>query len=727
VAGQLVRQRIVVPFTGHRIGEGFNSDTVERVGTGLDVANIGEDPFAPGQDAAFRFRMVTSQSSLEEALNIGVEVEARYGLFSGGAKFDFAQSQAVNSSSTYIVASALVSNALRSGSGFTPNAAAAPLVDAGLTDEFKLAFGDRFCEALHTGGEFHALVRVTSSSTQHQRNISASLHAELNGLFAAGSFSAALQSARQDTSSHTEVVIEVHQTSGVGEQVQIPGTDANQIREHMNRFAAAAHQNAAAYKAELVTYDTLALPFPRPEELEDRRRVLEDCLARRQIYWSAISDLTFAQSEDARLIFDDLPSPEQLVALQNDFRRILNDLMTHARNVSSGAIEPTFFVAAEEPPLPRFKRRNASRFATWWAQRNEPNLLQDERFMITRISEEARFSLTVPLEEAPPETVERAADQIRALDLTFSGIDSVIPLRSMARLPDMIDAPLREVVADRTELEDLSGLEPFSRLEVAKFRGGRSLRDVRALTSAAGLAELHLTANSIMDLSPLRALTRLQWLFIAGNGVQSLEPLRDLHDLTLLSFARVDPGSTEGIHLENPIVDARALARLTQLANPLVSADNLTLRLFSAHFPDTFITSGPATRIGDSHRFRFAPFDGALDGSETEEVRIMALCMFGDIRVVPEPVVMTALHFPSRRMEGVPGASYGVASTPLGDRSGSLAASDLGAILNGQFPTLDGNLVPFTDDGGPGEIFVVSGIGLQRGSLPSLIVEVEPA
>lgn len=43
--------RIVVPFNGHVIGEGFNSDTVERVGVALDVATVGEDPRAPGQTA----------------------------------------------------------------------------------------------------------------------------------------------------------------------------------------------------------------------------------------------------------------------------------------------------------------------------------------------------------------------------------------------------------------------------------------------------------------------------------------------------------------------------------------------------------------------------------------------------------------------------------------------------------------------------------------------------
>ena len=89
-----VRQRITVPFTGHVIGEGFNSKTVERVGGGLVPEEVGEDEQAPGQSAAFKFLMLTSQDSLEKALNIGAQIDARYGLFSGGAKFDFAESSA---------------------------------------------------------------------------------------------------------------------------------------------------------------------------------------------------------------------------------------------------------------------------------------------------------------------------------------------------------------------------------------------------------------------------------------------------------------------------------------------------------------------------------------------------------------------------------------------------------------------------------------------------------
>ena len=703
------QQRIVVPFAGHAIGEGFNSETVERVGTGLNVAQVGEDPVASGQDTIFRFRMLTSQSSLEESLNFGASVEARYGLFSGSANMSFAQSNAVNSSSTYIVASCFISNALTRGSGFTPNETADRLIRAGDPKGFKLAFGDRYTQALQTGGEFHALVRVTSSDTKHQQRISASLNAELNGLFASGGFQASLETASQDTSSHTEVNVEVHQTGGVGDEVQIPGTEANRIRDHMNRFASAAHEHPRAYRAELLTYDTLALPFPSFEEMEDRRRVLEDCLARRQVYWTAISDLTFAQTEDATLIFEDLPSPEELVGLQNAFRRILGELMTHARGVANGTILPVPFVAEGEPPLPRFRRRTANRFASWWVRRNDPDLFQDERFLVGRIANEASKVLVVPVEEASPETVERAAGTIDRLDVSiFATPPSSAPLGSLASLPNMIDAPLRKVFAVETNLEDLSGLETFSRLEDLELDNSRNLSNIRAIASVAGLRRLRLNETAVEDLSPLRGLNRLEWLSVAGSRIESLAPLEGLDALERLSIANLPsprPGLGQPVLLDNPILDARALDKVPHLANLFTSADRLRLTLFDNNGQEP-LGAGLATRVGDTHRFRFAPDAGGT----TELVLLGGLFEWRDPIVFTEPVVMSGLHFPER-------GELGIAAAKPNESLSGLPVTALAGFFDSVFHPEHPEQASF----------LVEAVAFAVGQVPRLFVEAESA
>jgi hypothetical protein len=695
MADQQAPQRIVVPFNGHVIGEGFNSDTVERVGVALDVAKLGEDSQAPGQSAVFKFDMVTSQSSFEKALNIGAELEARYALFSGGGTFGFAESSAVNTTSTYVVASCVVLNALRFGTHFTPNQTAQRLIDAGNKPDFKRAFGDRYTQALHTGGEFHALVRVTSSDTEHQRRISAALHGEFNGLVASGSFKASFDTAQAEKSSHTEVNVQIYQTSGVGPEIKMPGADAIKILQHMDNFGQIAHQNAAAYKAELLSYDTLALPFPSPMELEDRRQVLADCLVRRQSYLSAISDLTFAQGQDANLIFADLPSPQALVDLQNAFRRVLGELMDYSRGVAAGTIDAIPFVAKNEPPLPHFKRRSASNFSIWWAKRKEPDLLQDELFLITRIADRIRGTITVDIENASPEVMERAADTITELDLSFSETETFPHLRSIAALPNMIDTSLRELTVENQNLTDLTGIDTFTRLAFLRLFAAQ-VQDITLLASTAGIADLFLDSNSITDLSPLRALTVLERLFIAGNRIASLDPLKGLPRLSIVSVARIERGT--GALLENPIDDARALADLPLLTNPTTSAAKLTLKLFDNM--DTVTETGVAMRIGNSHRFDYVA-DG---GSASEEILVMALWHLSELSRVPAPVVVSGIYFRARDL-------VGVASTLPGNRSGAMAGPDVAGLF------LDDS---FTGEGGIAEEFTQVAIG----RVPTVFLEI---
>src|SRR3984893_5827650 len=131
-------QIIVIPFDGQEIGQGYNSDTRESVGTGLTVASVSEDPAADGQEVTTIFQSVTSQESLMESLGISASADVRYGLFSGGAKFNFAENHAVNSFSSFVAGRCVVHNAIRHGHGFQLTHDAAGSVST-MLDQFKTA------------------------------------------------------------------------------------------------------------------------------------------------------------------------------------------------------------------------------------------------------------------------------------------------------------------------------------------------------------------------------------------------------------------------------------------------------------------------------------------------------------------------------------------------------------------------------------------------------------
>lgn len=351
-------QVITIPYDGQEIGQGYNSETRQSIGTGLNVANISEDPVANGQEVTTIFESVSSQESLMESLGISASVDVRYGLFSGGAKFDFAQSHSVNSFSSFIAGRSTVHNAIRHGHGFKLNDDAAALVTAQRMDDFKTAFGDMFVRSLKTGGEFDVVARITSVSEEHQSKLAASLHAEYNGLIASGSFQAAFNQAMSETNSRTEVTVFMSQAGGIGGQASFTGPDATKILQRLSDFPASVHDHPVGFEVELASYNTIPIPVPTPEESEDRQIVLQDCFNQKMGFLKSLSDLNFLLSENASLFFDNLPPQEELLKIQGQYRNALNALMAHAIKVSTGRMNPPqTFVANPAPPSLNFKKK----------------------------------------------------------------------------------------------------------------------------------------------------------------------------------------------------------------------------------------------------------------------------------------------------------------------------------------------------------------------------------
>jgi hypothetical protein len=62
-----VRQRITVPFTGHVIGEGFNSKIVERVGLGLVPRSLAVPIVRPARASSLQ-RVATTLTAADPPL-----------------------------------------------------------------------------------------------------------------------------------------------------------------------------------------------------------------------------------------------------------------------------------------------------------------------------------------------------------------------------------------------------------------------------------------------------------------------------------------------------------------------------------------------------------------------------------------------------------------------------------------------------------------------------------
>lgn len=329
---------------------GFNSESGLAVGTALEGFSVTENPTAPGGEVTASISIVNTHEELQESLSMSFEAQGRYGFYSGSAKTKFSESTKFNSTSTFLVARCIVENALRRGKNFAVTPGAKALLTPEGFDAFKNAFGDSFVRGLQTGGEFYAVIRITSISTSTQSELAATLQAEANGLVVGGSFKGAFTTANESASTRSEFAATMYQRAGTGTQIA-PTVTIEDVIKRFQEFPAIAHANAAAYEVEVATYDTLPLPLPTPEEREDFLFALADARERKLRYIQTRNDLEFVRHHPE--FFQDPPPAQTLDGAVQAYTTLINAVMAHAIKLSRGQINPpqVFDPALLSPPI----------------------------------------------------------------------------------------------------------------------------------------------------------------------------------------------------------------------------------------------------------------------------------------------------------------------------------------------------------------------------------------
>ena len=143
-----------------------------------------------GQVALSTITLINSHEELMDRIGMSLEAQGRYGFFSASVKAEFTESSTYNSTSTFLVAKVIVQNPFKRGVDFSLKQSAKDVLDDPVTgvENFKKAFGDSFVRGLQTGGEFYAVIRITSilsrpkrnSPHRWRRNITAWLRAEVS-------------------------------------------------------------------------------------------------------------------------------------------------------------------------------------------------------------------------------------------------------------------------------------------------------------------------------------------------------------------------------------------------------------------------------------------------------------------------------------------------------------------------------------------------------------------
>jgi hypothetical protein len=326
-----------IEYNDEEVGMGFNSDTALAVGTALEGFTVTANPVAPGQEVQASVTIINSHEELMNRLGMSFEGQGRYGFISASAKMQFSESSSFNSTSTFLVASCIVQNPFLRGKNFRVTQEAKALLDTLRFDEFKTAFGDSFVRGIQTGGEFYAVIRITSVSTTKQAELAATLEAEMNGLVTAGEFKAQYTQANSSASTKSEYHASMFQRAGSGAQAS-PTVEITEVIKRYKKFPEIALASAFGYEIEVAAYNTLPLPIPTPEEQENFLFALRDAREKKLYYIQTRNDLQFAYRKP--LFFKELPPTDVLMSAIRDYTKLLNAVMDHGMKLARGQINP---------------------------------------------------------------------------------------------------------------------------------------------------------------------------------------------------------------------------------------------------------------------------------------------------------------------------------------------------------------------------------------------------
>ncbi len=271
---------------------------------------------------------------------------------SASVKAEFTESSTYNSTSTFLVAKVIVQNPFKRGVDFSLKQSAKDVLDDLVTgvDNFKKAFGDSFVRGLQTGGEFYAVIRITSISSTTQRELSKSLEEEYYGLATSGSFERKFNQANTSASTRSELNATMFQKAGIGDQIS-PTTEISEVMARVKQFPTIVQENPVAYETEVATYDTLPLPIPTPEEQESFLLALRDARDRKLHYVQSKNDLEFPRRNP--VFFEELPADDILVTAITVYAKLINAVMDHGIKLSKGQMNPprVFDPSLLQPPL----------------------------------------------------------------------------------------------------------------------------------------------------------------------------------------------------------------------------------------------------------------------------------------------------------------------------------------------------------------------------------------
>ena len=205
---------------------------------------------------------------------------------------------------------------------------AAELLVRGKDKDFQDRFGDGFVRGMQNGGEFHAIIAITSISKSEQESLGASLQAKYGGLFASAEIDVSLDTETKSKMQRTDLTVSTLQRGGQGDETSIT-KDVEQVMARLQAFPRFVRDNPVPYGVQVASYRTLPLPEgPSPIDIQNQNDKLA-AYARTHLQLQSLrNDVEFMQLHPD--FYKDPPPFETLNSWQESFGTQLDRLEAQA-------------------------------------------------------------------------------------------------------------------------------------------------------------------------------------------------------------------------------------------------------------------------------------------------------------------------------------------------------------------------------------------------------------
>jgi hypothetical protein len=305
-----MKQEKVLIRDGYDIGIGVASATGSPMALGA-IGQVTPPQIGKGGSGSFTFRRIDSNEELEHELDIGADVSAGIGLFSGSASFDFSKQCKIQSSSLTVLVSAKETFAFEQMDSPELTPAAARLVEQGQTTHFSAQFGEYFVRGISSGGRFTGVVRIDTRSKQSKMDVDAALSGSY-GL----TMSAEARLHLSDTLKSANAKIEAFYIFDGGiVKTRLTSNDpvelVNQLYTAMDEWTATVRENPKAYSVTLAPYIIALGPNPpNIADFEHQRDVLIRCAKLRSQTLDKLNLIDFILDPNHMNEFAIIPPPD---------------------------------------------------------------------------------------------------------------------------------------------------------------------------------------------------------------------------------------------------------------------------------------------------------------------------------------------------------------------------------------------------------------------------------